>query len=100
MPRSLSEVRDLAWTRKEALETATCGPASLATIDASGSTEADLSAFSMVDADVEAGGKSQVTVNPSGKLDVDASNGAQVIYLGSPTLGKIDTSGSASIEQK
>jgi hypothetical protein len=76
------------------------GSAENVTVKASGSSEADLSAFPVVDASVEAGGRSQVTVNPSGRLDVDASNGANVTYLGSPTLGKMDTSGSASVEQK
>jgi hypothetical protein len=76
------------------------GSAQDVTIHASGSSEVDLSAFSVVDANVEAGGKSQVTVNVSGRLDVDASNASHVTYLGSPTLGKMDTSGSASIEQK
>ena len=76
------------------------GSAQNVKIKASGSSEADLSAFSVVDADVEAGGKSQVTVNPSGRLDVDASNGANVTYLGNPTLGKMESSGSSSIEQK
>lgn len=76
------------------------GSAQDVTIHASGSGQVDLSAFSVVDANVEAGGKSQVTVNVSGRLDVDASNASHVTYLGSPTLGKMDTSGSASIEQK
>ena len=76
------------------------GSAQNVTLKASGSSEVDLSAFSVVDANVEAGGKSQVTVNVSGRLDVNASNASHVTYLGSPTLGKMDTSGSASIEQK
>jgi len=70
------------------------------TIKASGSSDADLSALSVVDANVEADGKSQVTVNASGKVDVNASNGAKVTYLGNPTLGRMETSGAASIEQK
>jgi hypothetical protein len=53
--------------------------------------EVDLSAFSVVDANVEASGASQVTVNVSGRLDVDASNASHVTYLGSPTLGKMDS---------
>ena len=69
-------------------------------IEASGSSKVDLADFPVVDANVEARGKSQVTVNVSGRLDVDASNSAKVYYLGSPTLGKMDTSGSSSIEQK
>ncbi len=76
------------------------GSAHEATIDTSGSSQADLSALSVVDANVKAGGSSQVTVNVSGKLDVEAGNSGQVTYLGNPTLGKMDTSGSGSIEHK
>ena len=76
------------------------GSAQNVMIEAEGSSEVDLTDFPVVDANVKAGGKSQVTVNVSGRLDVDASNASHVTYLGSPTLGKMDTSGSASIEQK
>ena len=68
--------------------------------EASGSSDANLTDFPVIDASVKAGGKSQVTVNVSGRLDVDASNSANVYYLGDPTLGTIDTSGSATVEPK
>jgi hypothetical protein len=68
--------------------------------EASGSSVVDLTDFPVVDASVKAGGKSQVTVNVSGRLDVDASNSANVYYLGDPALGTIDTSGSATVERK
>jgi hypothetical protein len=70
------------------------------TIDASGASQVDLSAFPVADANVEASGASKVTVNPSGRLDADASGASTVYYLGSPTLGKIDTSGASSINRK
>jgi len=76
------------------------GSAQDVTIDAAGGSEADLSAFSVVDANVEARGKSQVTVNVSGRLDVDASNGANVYYLGNPTLGTITESGKAEVRPR
>ena len=68
--------------------------------EAAGSSVVDLTDFPVVDASVKAGGKSQVTVNVSGRLDVDASSSANVYYLGDPTLGEIDTSGSAIVERK
>ena len=68
--------------------------------EAAGRSVVDLTDFPVVDASVKAGGKSQVTVNVSGRLDVDASNGANVYYLGNPTLGTIDTTGSATVERK
>jgi len=68
--------------------------------EAAGSSVVDLTDFPVVDASVKAGGKSQVTVNVSGRLDVDASSSANVYYLGDPTLGEIDTSGGSSVEPK
>ena len=69
-------------------------------IDASGGSGADLASFSVVNANVDASGGSQVTVNVSGTLNVDASGGSQVYYLGNPTLGVIDTSGGAQVLQR
>jgi len=66
-------------------------------IDASGGSGADLADFSVVNANVDASGGSQVTLNVSGTLNVDASGGSQVYYLGDPTLGTIDTSGGAQV---
>lgn len=70
------------------------------TIDASGSSDVDLTDFSVADADVDVSGSSTATVKPSGRLDADASGASHVYYLGSPTLGKIDTSGSSSVKRK
>jgi len=76
------------------------GSAEDVVIDASGASQVDLSAFPVADANVEASGASKVTVNPSGRLDADASVVSTVYYLGSPTLGKIDTSGVSSVKRK
>ena len=69
-------------------------------IDASGASQIDLSAFAVADADVKVSGASTVTVNPSGTLDVDASGASHVYYVGSPTMGKQETSGASSIQSK
>jgi hypothetical protein len=76
------------------------GSAQDVTIDASGSSELDLADFPVADVDVHASGSSNVTLNLGGRLDVDASGASHVIYLGSPTLGKIDTSGSSTVRPK
>ena len=76
------------------------GSAGDVTIDTSGSSEADLAEFTGGDAIVKSSGSSTVTVNVSGRLDADASGGSDVFYLGSPTLGNIDTSGTSSVEPK
>ena len=69
-----------------------------AVIGASGASHMDLADFPVVDANVEASGASTVTVNASGRLDADASGASHVKYLGSPSLGTVDTSGGSSIE--
>jgi hypothetical protein len=69
-------------------------------IDASGGSISDLSSFPVFNANIEASGASQVTVNASGTINVDASGASQVYYLGNPTLGKIDTSGASQVESK
>jgi len=76
------------------------GSAQDLTIDASGGSHVNLADFAVTDADVEASGGSEATVNPSSRLDADASGGSRVYYLGSPTLGQIDTSGGGSVERK
>jgi hypothetical protein len=76
------------------------GSAGDLTIDASGGSHVDLSAFAVTDASVEASGGSQVTVNATGRLDVEATGGAKVFYLGSPTLGKVESSGGGEIRRK
>lgn len=69
-------------------------------IDASGSSEVNLGSFLVNDANVKADGASNVTVKPSGKLDANASGASRIYYLGSPTLGKVDTSGGSSVQAK
>lgn len=76
------------------------GSGQLVVIDASGASEVDLSAFPVTDASIEASGASKVTVNASGRLDADASGASHVYYVGSPTLGEIDTSGASSVGRK
>ncbi len=76
------------------------GSAEDVVINASGASQVDLSAFPVADAHVDASGASKATVNPSGQLDVGASGASQVYYVGSPTLGNIDTSGASSVNRK
>lgn len=79
---------------------ALAGSAGDIVVDASGSSEADLSEFPAADASVDASGASTVIVNLSGRLDADASGSSDVYYLGSPTLGRMDTSGSSTIQPR
>ena len=52
--------------------------------------------MSKASASVATGG-SQLTVNVSGRSDVDARGNSRVTYLGSPTLGTIDSSSDSSV---
>jgi hypothetical protein len=76
------------------------GSAGDITVDASGSSEADLEEFPGINSNVDASGASTVTVNLSGRLDVDASGSSNVYYLGNPTLGNLDSSGSSTIQSR
>jgi hypothetical protein len=70
------------------------------TIDVSGGSQIDLSNFLVADVTVNASGGSTATVNPSGKLNADASGASQIHYLGDPILGEIDSSGASSVEHR
>jgi len=68
------------------------------TAGASGASGIDLGSFPVKDASVQLSGASSATVYPSGRIDVEASGASHLYYLGSPTLGRVETSGASSIE--
>jgi hypothetical protein len=68
-------------------------------LEVSGASHARLADFPAEQVDVEASGASSATVNASGRLDGEASGASEVRYVGSPTLGRMYTSGSGSIRQ-
>jgi hypothetical protein len=76
------------------------GTAGDLTVDTNGGSHAKLANLTVVDANVEAKGGSHATVNPSGRLDAVARGGSHVRYLGSPTLGTMDSDSSSSIKQE
>jgi hypothetical protein len=76
------------------------GSAQNLTIDAGGGSHAKLTDLAVVDAKVDGRGGSGATVHPSGRLDAVARGGSYVRYLGSPTLGTMDTDGSSSVKQE
>jgi len=73
------------------------GSASDIVIEASGASRVELAAFPVNDADVELSGASSSTVNLDGVLNADLSGGSRLTYIGTPTLGIIDTSGGSTI---
>ncbi|MFC2031992.1 hypothetical protein ACFLUS_01255 [Chloroflexota bacterium] len=54
----------------------------------------------LIDAKVNLSGASIATVNARGKLDADLNDALELYYIGSPALGKIQTSGSSIISHK
>ncbi len=79
-------------------QVALSGSAGNMTIDASGGSHATLADLQVSDVTIQASGGSHVTVNAGGTLNADASGGSQVRYVGSPTMGTIDTSGDSSVQ--
>jgi len=70
------------------------------TVEAFDGSGADLSAFTVEEATVKASGGSQVTVNVSGSLVADASQGSKIFYLGSTKSVTTNESGGAQIRPK
>ncbi len=69
-------------------------------ISASSGSSLGLSGFNVHDANVNLSGGSHATINLDGRLDAELSGGSHLLYLGDPTLGKIETSGGSSISRK
>jgi hypothetical protein len=69
-------------------------------IDASGASKADLSRFNTSSAHLNLSGASNMDINTSGRLDVDASGASKVYYAGRPLMGRIETSGGSSIRSR
>ncbi len=68
--------------------------------DASGASSLVLEDFAVVDASIELSGASSGTVNLDGTLNADLSGASHLYYIGEPTMGDIDTSGSSGISKK
>jgi hypothetical protein len=69
-------------------------------MEVSGASSVDLAGFPVTDASVEVSGASSASVNATGTLDVEASGASRVTYLGSPTLGRVESSGGSTIQPR
>ena len=70
------------------------------TLGASGASHADLGGFPVQDASVEISGASTGRIDVSGRLEVGASGASHLSYRGTPTLGRIETSGASTIDSE
>jgi hypothetical protein len=66
-------------------------------LHSSGASSADLGDVSVGDADVNLSGASRATIDAAGRLDANLSGASNLTYAGSPTLGRIDTTGGSSM---
>jgi hypothetical protein len=69
-------------------------------INVSGASQANLAGFPIHNVDMEASGASRAEVNVSGRLDAEASGASNVLYSGSPTMGRIQTSGASNVRSR
>ena len=76
------------------------GAASDLRISGSGASQLRLSDFIVHDADVGLSGGSAATINIDGRLDADLSGGSNLLYIGDPTMGDINTSGGSTVGKK
>lgn len=73
------------------------GSASRAQLEASGAGKLDLGALTLQDTDLQLSGGASGAVRVTGTLNVQASGGAHLDYYGSPTIGTMDVSGGAQV---
>ena len=70
------------------------------TLKASAGSHADLSGFKVENAYVKASSGSHVTVNVSDKLEVSASSGSHINYLGDPYIRESNVSSGSIVQKK
>jgi hypothetical protein len=95
-----SSSHDFAFTSSGGATVNMSGSARDLQIDASGGSHLNLSSFQVNNAVVNISGGCQVGINLNGRLDATASGGANLTYLGNPTLGNINTSGGGTVSKK
>ncbi|MGZ9189861.1 MAG: GIN domain-containing protein, partial [Nitrospira sp.] len=68
--------------------------------EASGASTVRLSNFTAQDAQVNASGASNITVNASGSVTGEASGASTIRYIGEPESVRVDTSGASNVQQQ
>ncbi len=76
------------------------GSADSLTIDGSGASTANLPNFAVNKANVTLSGASKASINVKSNLDYDLSGASRLSFTGSPTIGKMNTSGASSVDHK
>lgn len=76
------------------------GAAANLVLEASGASDVDLEEMPVNDAEVKLSGASEAIVNAGGTLDADLSGASTLQYAGSPTLGRVNTSGASELRSR
>jgi hypothetical protein len=69
-------------------------------LESSGASNADLSEFTVTDADIRLSGASQAQVNMDGRLNADVSGASKLLYSGDVSLGEVETSGASTVKKQ
>ncbi len=69
-------------------------------LDVSGASRADMTDFSLQNAEVELSGASEATLNVKGELDSELSGASRLYFYGNPDMGTPDVSGASTIKHK
>ncbi|MEQ1923480.1 MAG: DUF2807 domain-containing protein, partial [Pyrinomonadaceae bacterium] len=70
------------------------------TVDVSGASKIDAETLTTGNANIDASGASNVTVNVTGDLRAEASGASRISYTGTPTNITKDTSGASKVTKK
>jgi hypothetical protein len=76
------------------------GAGTTASIDASGASHVTLDRFSVQKVSAVVSGASEARVNAQNITSADISGASHLYYVGSPTLGKINTTGGSSVSKE
>jgi hypothetical protein len=88
---------DVKFTVSGAGRVTLSGSGTTASIDASGASRVTLDQFSLQKVSVVLSGASEARVNAQNITSADVSGVSHLYYTGSPTLGKINTSGGSTV---
>ncbi|MFC2042494.1 GIN domain-containing protein [Chloroflexota bacterium] len=94
------EMQDGKFNLSGGSDTDLTGSGVKASIVATSGSELNLEDLTLFEATVTLSGASIATVNARGKLDADLSDSSELYYIGSPALGKVKSSGGSIISHK
>jgi len=98
--RGKMKLADAEFTLSGASRAELSGSADSVILNAWGASRLDLADFLLNDTGVNLKGASEATVNVKGRLDLDVSGGSRLYYNGNPTMGKINVSGTSTLNQR